>query len=665
MPEIQMLAELANADGYNPSVAVGGNPNANTLYRSNNMWFRPGGQMKTKDGLSQISSTSISPRIFAVDDDRGQIAGDYVSTKLPKQGLLRYQLGAYFFFSEETSKQLYINETAITGATTSSTARKLRVAIPAGGGTYTTYDAGLLAPTLPSGNVAEEANGGKSMAGVVSVVVAARAFGTDSTSNPSNAIVKTLTAAGNNRIRITIHSLTTVGSQQDGWLLAGTEWNRGNTGPWKELRDVRTTVRGTITYTNGSGSVTGASSYFTQDLRNGDRIRANSTDYYVSITSDTALSLYSDAALTTPTTFGGSTTTYTTTVREAVMDWRDKELGDVLDFSNSVPPLLDGIFLFNNILWGWSGNSLYASKAGNPEAWPQTLSTFAQTQSGADIIQALAGNAQIYLLTKNGLEIVTFTQREDAPFLVKKVWDFSFFQPNNAVVADGQLYALVGSENGVMAIRTETDDFPDIRFGRHIESDLENWSLDNSVVTVDPTNKAVLFCHYNSGADTTTVIPFMLQTESERGGWSGPITESGRLTDGAQIGGRCVMPVKTSTNYRANYFEGGNGSSTTGYCVWPFVGHNSLRSVIKRIQAIGRMSSVSVFVAKTATAIPDVTDIANAVATFTQSDTYYLEGEIKTHIKDARLFAIRADFSGASRGTTRVIVRGYVNGIPQ
>lgn len=655
MPEIKPLATLGNAFGYRPSQAVGGNADVSTIYRGSNVWIRPGDIMKTADGVSQISATSIGPRIFAIDGDRGQIAGAYVGTKLPKQGLVRYQLGALFFVSEETSKQVYINESALSGVTTSSTARKLRVAIPAGGG-YTTYDAGMTPPVLPSGNVAEEAGGGKSMDGIVSVVVCARAFGTDSTSNPSNAIVKTLTAAGNNRIRITLHSLTTVGTQQDGWLLGATEWNRGNTGPWKEARDVRTTIRGTFTATNGSANLTaGIGTYFDLDTRPGDLIRIDGADYTVA-----ASPVATNTTLTLTSNFSGSTGTgKTATVREAVLDYRNGELGDTLDFTNSPPPLLDGIFLFNNILWGWNGNALYASKAGNPEAWPATLTTFAQTQSGADIIEAIAGNAQIYLLTRAGLEVVTFTQREDAPFLVKKVWDFSFFQPNNAVIADGQLYALVGSENGVMAIRTETDDFPDIRFGRHIESDLTSWSLENAVVTVDPTNKAVLFCHYASGTDTTTVIPWMLQTDSDIGGWSVPITISGRVTDGAQVSGRCVMPIKSSTNYRVNYFEGGNSAGITAYVVWPFLtGVDGFRSVIKRIQAVGRFTSVSVFIATTATAIPDVTDIGNAVATFTATDVYSLEGEIHTSI-ESRLYAIRVDMGEADRGVTKVIVSGF------
>jgi hypothetical protein len=471
MPALQILTTSGFVRGYRPVDPMAGPGSvSDCVYAGCNYWIRPGGRLQPVKGIYQYSATAIGPRIWALDQYRGEIAGALVSSVVPKSSLVRYQNAALFFVSEETSKQVYINESTstpftLTSVTTSSTAGRLRVALLSGT-TYTAYDAGLDAATLPSGNVSIESGGSKSMDGICSIRVAARRIATDTTSNPSPANVQTLSAGGNNRYRVVLSSLA---SGQDGWLFGGTAWGSGNYGPWKEIREVKVSL--SLGCTNGSPTVTLANAY--DYVQPGDKITISGSDYTVD-----AATLPTATGFTLTTNFTGSTATHTGTMKEVALEWRNAELGDLMEFDNDPPPVCDGIMLFNNVPFIWKDNVLYPSKIGNPEAYP--LVRGIPTQSGANIIQALAGEGKIYLLTTNTLEVVTFTQREDIPYLIRVAWQYGFSSPTQAVIADGTLYAAVGSFTadsgnasiGVKIVRTRVDDSPDNDFSANIESDL-------------------------------------------------------------------------------------------------------------------------------------------------------------------------------------------------
>ncbi len=660
MPQLQQLARLTALGGYRPGQSIAG-PDAdpNTIYRGSAFWVRAGGRLKPTNGAAQVSAQNVGPRIYPLDRYRGEIAGGLVAGKLPKESLVRYQNSALFFVSENVSQQVYINESTttpftMTGVTTSATAGKLRVATLSGT-TYTARDVGLNAPAS-AGTVSTEANGVANMNGVVSIVACARNRDVDSTSNPSPASVQTLTAGGNNRLRVVLNAMA---SGQDGWLFGGTEWNFGNYGPWRVIREIDTQF--SVFATNGSSTVTGTEISLT--LRPGDRVTINGTQYYIAAGANaptlTSFKLASDAAGTILVNFPGATGTYTLTIDEVVLDYRNNELAlELIEFDNDPPPLLDGIMLFNNVPFGWRGNQIIPSKVGNPEAYPRDLRR--STQSGADIIQALAGDGRIYLLTTNGLEIVTFTQDPDAPFIIRQIWSFGFSSPTQAVVAQGSLFAAIGTTQGVKIVRTLADESPDLTFSVPVESDMLNWNIDNVVMSLSPNDGAVLAMH-NNGTDTT-ILPFMLQ----QGVWSLPYPVAGRVKDAQVASNNCDMIVYDGTNFRVWRFEAGNGAGIARYACWPFldVPVDGLRKVLKQFKVIGLATSLYVYVIQPGENAPDVTTPGVASAgPYTLETILGMQGIIRVNIPHAQGFAIRIDHTGGGAEISEISVYGLVNAI--
>lgn len=659
MPELQLLAMLTASGGYRPVTSIGGpDVRPDTVYRGLNYWIRPGGRLKPTKGSSQVSSQNIGPRIYAIDQYRGSIEGVLVSGRLPKESLVRYQGSALFFVSENTSKQVYINESTttpftLTGVTTSSTASKLRVALLSGT-TYTAYDAGIQ-PPASIGTVSTETGGSKSMDGIVSIVACGRRTITDTTGNPTPASVQTLSASGSNRIRVVLPALA---SGTDAWWYGGTTWGGGNYGPWRLIREVRSVVQGTSTFTNGVNTFSGSETRYLQDMRNGDRVTINATNYYVKILTNTTGELYSDAALTTPLNFAGSTATYSITMLEIVLDWRNGELLDLIEFDNDIPPLMDGILNFNSVLFGWRGNTFYASKIGNPEGWPAALAT--STQSQADIVAALPGENRIYLLTTNGLEIVTFTQQEGAPFLLRQAWAFGFSSATQAVVAEGVLYAAVGTSSGTRIIRTRIDDSPDLELSADIESDLNDWAIGGVVMAIDPANAAVLAC-YNNGS-YTTILPFMLQQDQ----WSLPQLDIvGLVTDAAAVSNKCNFTYSVAGNYRAYLFESGTGTGIERYVAWPWIDKNGTRQILKRIKVTGDADSLYIYTIQPGVAVPTISAGAGSATAgpYSLGGTLQMSTMVQTNVQNAQAFAIQLNSDDADAEITEVGVFGLINPI--
>lgn len=658
MPRLQRLKTLSATGGYRPITSLGGvDATPDTIYRGVNFWVRPGGRLTPVKGTgSQLSAQNIGSRIYSLNQHRGEIAGGLVSGLLPKESLVRYQGSALFFVSENTSQQVYINESTstpftMTGVTTSSVAGKLRVALLSGT-TYMVYDAGVQ-PPASIGTVTTEVGGSKSMDGIVSILACARRTITDSTSNPTPTTVKTMVAAGANRIRVVLPAL---GTGTDGWFYGGTTWGAGNFGPWRVIREVLSVIPGTSTFTNGVNTFTGSETRYLSYLRDGDKITVNATDYFFKSGTNTAGSLYSDAALTTPVNFAGATATYSITMKEIVLDWRNGELGELIEFDNDVPPLLDGIMLFNDTPFGWKGNTLYPSKIGNPDAYPAAFSR--STQSGSDIIQALAGDGRIYLLTTNGLEVVTFTQVEGDPYLIRQAWAFGFAQPGQAIVAEGTLYAAVGTANGVQIVRTRVDDSPDLNFSANIQSDMVGWVAARVVMGVDPANGAVV-AFYNDTSNTTA-IPWMLQQNA----WSLPQMITGQVKDCATCANMLDLIIYDNTNFRAYQFEGGNGSTTAAFAAWAFLDMDGLRMIVKRLKATARADSLYIFIATPGVVAPDPTNTANAYAgPFALANVLEHDTFIDLNAPNAQSFSIRIDSLGANAVITEIDCFGLVNQI--
>lgn len=642
----QPLTVFSVSGGYRPSQSYGGpDVSPNVLFRGKNYWLRPFGRLVPTRGVLRRAITSIGPRVFALNDNRGVIAGALVGGKLPKSSLVRYNQ-ALFYLSEEVSKQVYINESTstpftLTGVTTSATPGKLRVALLSGT-TYSAYDAGLSAPSSV-GTVATTTGGTKSMDGIVSIVACAKRIATETISNPSPVNVQTLSSGGNNRIEVTLDPVAT---GQDAWLFGGTYWGQGNFGPWRLIREVRAIIEGTVGI--ASGAVTGTGTRFLRDLRVGDTITVNSTDYVIAtITSDTTATVVAGADQTAP---------KTATMKKVMLEWRNGELTDLIEFDNDEPPTFDGLMLFNNVPFGWQKNVLYPAKIGNPESFPRVLAR--STQTGADIVSALAGDARIFLLTTNGLEVVTFTQNPADPFLIRQAWTFGFSSPTQAVVAEGTLFAAVGSSTGVKVVRTRVDDSPDLEFSAPVESDMASWNVANVVMGVDPANGAVLVMHYD-GVSTTTVIPFMLQ----QGVWGLPVEITGQVTSAATVNNSCEIIIKSGSDYQVYQWEGGTGGTTTSYVAFPFIDKDGLRQTIKSLKFTGNADMLYIFKAEPGIAVPDVTDVSKATVALPLSCELQHQNVVFTNVPNAQSFSVRVDSYGAAALVTEVVVSGLINGI--
>lgn len=645
--------------GYRPSQSYGGpDVSPNVLFRGVNYWLRPFGRLVPVKGVAQRSATSIGPRIFPLDIYRGEIAGTminnnligidgdvYVISRLPKSSFVRYN-NALIFLSEQASKQVYLNEDTaspftLTGVTTSATPGKVRVALLSGS-TFTAHDAGLAAPNSV-GAVSTENGGTKSMDGIVSIVACAKRIATETLSNPTPASVQTMTAAGPNRIRV---ELPVAATGQDAWIYGGSYWGQGNYGPWRLIREIRIVAEGTVAIT--ASAMTGTGTRFKRDLRSGDLVVINGAEYTISdVTSDTAATVISGS---------NQSAGKTVTMKQVVLEWRNGELTDLIEFDNDEPPILDGLMLFNNVPFGWKGSTLYPSKIGNPESFPRIFAR--STQTGADIVTALAGDARMFLLTTNGLEVVTFTQNPVDPFLIRQVWSFGFSSPTQAVVAEGTLFAAVGTISGVKIVRTRVDDSPDLEFSAPIESDMANWRADRVVMGLDPANGAVLAMHYD-GTSTTTVIPYMLQ----QGVWGLPIQVAGQVTSAATVNNACEIVIKSGANYQVYQWEGGTGESIQSYVAFPFIDKDGLRQTIKAVKFTGNADMLYIFKAEPGIPIPDVTDESNAVAALPLADSLQHQNIIFTNVPNAQSFSIRVDSSGNTALITEVVAVGLINGV--
>lgn len=645
--------------GYRPSQSYGGpDVSPNVLFRGLNYWLRPFGRLVPVKGVAQRSATSIGPRIFPLDIYRGEIAGTmidnnligvngdvYVISRLPKSSFVRYN-NALIFLSEQASKQVYLNEDTtspftLTGVTTSATPGKVRVAILSGS-TFTAHDAGLAAPNTV-GAVSTENGGTKSMDGIVSIVACAKRIATETLSNPTPADVQTMTAAGPNRIRV---ELPVAATGQDAWIYGGSYWGQGNYGPWRLIREIRIVAEGTVAI--ATLAMTGTGTRFKRDLRSGDLVIINGTEYTINaVTSDTAATVISGS---------NQSAGKTVTMKQVVLEWRNGELTDLIEFDNDEPPILDGVMLFNNVPFGWKGSTLYPSKIGNPESFPRIFAR--STQTGADIVTALAGDARMFLLTTNGLEVVTFTQNPVDPFLIRQVWSFGFSSPTQAVVAEGTLFAAVGTVKGVKIVRTRVDDSPDLEFSAPIESDMANWRADRVVMGLDPANGAVLAMHYD-GTSTTTVIPYMLQ----QGVWGLPIEVSGQVTSAATVNNACEIVIKSGANLQVYQWEGGTGEGTQSYVAFPFIDKDGLRQTIKAVKFTGNADMLYIFKAEPGIPIPDVTDESNAVAALPLADSLQHQNIIFTNVPNAQSFSIRVDSSGNTALITEVVAVGLINGV--
>lgn len=654
MPQPKNLVslEVDFSGGYHPST-----PNLSpeefqrTIKAGGNVFLRSGGKLEVANGLLQTSATNVGARIFAADIERATIEGALNGDVLPFAGFLRHENAVLFFVSEETSAQLYLDETAVTGVTTSATAGRLRVAIPDGSGGYNDFDAGFSVPPLVDGAVFTA--GRAEMVGSVGIAGARWRTSTNAIGAPGDpTYVEIATSAVGNSLRYDISAGNNpVETGQDGWVLAGTRWN-DQSGELRVVRYVRVNPPGTFAATNGNGTITGTNTRWLRDLRQGDNILASDA------TAETIATVVSDTSATLQTSWSGATASgLTLQITDAAESWYDSDLGALLSRDTFRPPRAAGVLQYAGrvFIWGIPDTDSFtpSSPTGNAimpmlDANPEHVGLLAiVTASGSDLVNVLGGDGPMYLMTTTSLEVVSFTGNPDTPYVIRVVAEPGFKATSNGVLYKDWFY---GFNN--RPLRTRARENIDVEFAEPVWSDMEDWDPQRVVVTVDPKNEAVLFIHDDGAA--TEVIPWMAQLSR----WSPPLNFSARIIDAAVVNGTLYVTYLSGGNYRVNEWEGGTGIGGTRYSASQYYDPNFLnRNRLKRLAATGKMGSVSVYSAQQGAAVPDVSNLGAATQTFTLTDTNITEPEIHTNI-EGRAHAFRVDFSSNDGEFDKLVVRG-------
>jgi len=640
--------EVEFTGGYFPSApALALEGLQGTIRRGNNTWLRPGGKIEVAKGLLEVSSQNVGARIFAADTQRASF-GSLVGSRLSYSGLLRYQNAVLLYLSENTSEQVYLDETAVTGLTTSSTAGRLRVAVPDGVGGYSVFDAGFEKPVLPAGDVTTFAGlGVKNMQGFIGVAMARWRSKTNAYGPPSEVVYNNITANTNTILDI---SMPLPVSGQDGWLLLGTRWG-DRSGQLRLIRYLYLTPRGTFTATNGSTAIVGVNTFWTQDHQLGDFIGIDAGTYHiVAITDDTHATLN--------TNFTGSTGSgKTSTIIKPRPEWFDGDLRDIVDRDIQRPLRAAGITKFAErvIIWGIPNTTdpLATQVTGNGFAVmldnnPEHIGTLANiTASGSDFVNALAGDGPIYFMTTTALEIIDRVSSGDQPFISRVIAEPGFKAATNGCLVKDWFYAFNNRP-----LRTRARENIDLVFGAPVWDDMKTWDGARVIVAEDPDNMAVLYI-YDNGS-TTTVLPWLTQQNV----WNAPINLSARILDAQVVNGKLYVTYFSGGAIRVNQWEGGAGLSGAYVASQYYDARRLIRNRIKSATVAGKVGSLSLFAATPGSPVPDVGSLPAAAATFTKSDTAeMLEGESRTNI-EAAAAACRVDLPSSDGTVQKVVVRG-------
>lgn len=651
-------------DGIEVSFDGGYFPNASslapgalqrTIRAGDGVWVRPGGKFDVASGLLQTSSQNVGARIFPANAERAVIAGGLNGDELPFGGLIRIPNSVLLYLHEDTSAQVYLDEVAVTDLTTSSVSGRLRVAIPDGGGGYDVFDAGFDKPILLSANVSfftfgAGALGQRPMAGQIGVAIAPWRSKTDATGPPSEVIYNNIPPSGSSLIRIDLPSAV---SGQDGWIFAGTRWaDQG--GQIQVVRYVYIQPRGTFTATNGNPNLTaGVNTQWFRDLRIGDIVVIDGGSYQIdNITSDTTATLL--------TNFTGVTgANKTATITDAAANWYNSELQGIVSRDVLRPPAAAGILKYADrvLLWGISdttsrvgsattGNAIVAMLDNNPE---HVGLLYIGTASGGDLLNVLATDGPLYLMTTMSLELLTFTNDPQKPYTLRTIAEPGFKSGSNGVLYLDYFYGFNGKP-----FRTRAEENIDDQFGEPVSDEMESWDATRVKLAVDPKRRAVLYI-YDNGV-STTVRPWMTQQRE----WNPPLNFSARIVDTAVVNGTLYVTYLSGGNYRVNQWEGGSGIGGSPYfCSQYYDAERRLaRNRLKYLQVTGKIASVSVYAALPGAAVPDVTNLAAAAATFTESDIAEMsEAENGTNI-EGRAFAFRINLTSPSGEFESLVARG-------
>lgn len=643
--------------GYFPNAAsLAAGRFQRTIRAGDGVWLRPGGKIEVANGLNEVSSTNVGARISAADIQRAVIAGGLTGSRLPYAGLIRIDNSVLLYLSENTSSQVYLDEVAVTGLTTSSTAGRLRVAVPDGSGGYSVFDAGFDKPALALAAVTvfpvSENSILRPMSGQIGVAVAPWRSKTNAIGTPSTVYFSDVPPPGAGGASVIRIDLPTAVSGQDGWIYCGTRWGDQG-GEIRVVRYVYIQPRGTFTATNGSASITaGVGTRFLRDIRPADLVDIDGTNYQIGgVTSDTVATLQSNF-------LGVTGSGKTMTITDVAANWYNSELGSVVSRDILRVPRAAGLLKYGDrvLIWGIpdttsltsssaTGNTIAAMLDDNPE---HIGLFYIGTASGSDLLNVLATDGPLYLMTTTGLELLTFTNDPQKPYNLRTIAEPGFKASTNGVLHVDYFYGFNGQP-----FRTRAEENIDVEFAEPVADEMAGWDATRVMLAVDPKKNAVLYLYDDGSA--TTVRPWMAQL----GVWNPPLNFSARIIDTQVVNGTLYVTYLSGGNYRVNEWEGGAGIGGSPYVTSQYYDGTLLtRKRMKWLQVTGKIDTVNVFAAKPGEAVPDVSNVLAAEATFTESDIAEMsEAEQGTNI-EARAFAFRVNLTSPDGDLQSLIARG-------
>lgn len=608
---------------------------ANTLKAGQNVHVKAGNKVEVANGTLEISTQNVGSRIFEFNDSRAEIAGN-VANRLPFASLIRLPGGIILFLSELTGQQVYINEAAVAGLTTASSAGILRIAIPSGGG-YNVYDAGFDPINLPSGNVTTPAGGTKGMSGDTGVALCPWRTVDNAIGPPSNVVVSNLTL--NDTVLIQLPAMAT---GQDGWIYAGTAPDATET-PLRVIRYVRTQIRGTFTATAGSPNLTaGVGTFFMRDLRAGDVITIDGGSYTVaSTTSQTAAVLTGNFA-------GVTGAGKTATITSANAEWfgsagEQGDMGVLVNLDVARPPQAAGVASFFNRIFLFGTDPKAGDVVGpgfrlmlpdNPE---HIGLIGGKSESGTDILNALSSGDErsqtAYLMTRGALEIIQFTDQPDDPYRTRILRRPGFLGPKAGIVYENVFYGFSGQP-----LRTVINQDVDVSFGQAVDNLIRYW-VNPVVMGVDPQRGEVLFAHYDGATfSSTTVLPYIPRL----GIWGPPIVVDGQIDDFAVVGDVCYATVFRLGVRRVHQWEGGSGLSGA-YIGFQYQSGNGVFE-LESYRFAGRAETLTFYVAANEAI---ATETSNPVGTGSETmvDSWVTHSEKYPNVRPGVGVSFRLDFS--------------------
>ena len=242
---------------------------------------------------------------------------------------------------------------------------------------------------------------------------------------------------------------------------------------------------------------------------------------------------------------------YTTVTPSMVnLEWRDEELGELLNDNNYPPPKalsvcsLDDLLIFGSCYGAPDsageptapGPGFAVGKPFNPEGFPPSASAF--VTPAEDVRGVHVGNSRMYIITKNRQHIGTLTGGDKTPLVIRPYWQAGGSHRGSGVMCGDVFYASVGDA----IIRSVTGQDVDSGFSARVKSVLSPFIPARTFLGYDPRNQWMVVFHSQDYLDVrgkyiTKALSFNLKTEK----WNTPCILGDGVTDDFVVCGVCTI----------------------------------------------------------------------------------------------------------------------------